>query len=83
METRYRGGLGARVQLGVVKNVGAVVRRITAFRLDAFQNTLPSEMFTHGVPYEASRTYRIMKSEFECKKCAAMVEAHRQALRGL
>jgi hypothetical protein len=82
MEIGYRGSLRARVQFGIVKNVGAVVRRVTAFRLDAFKNSLPFEMFTYGVPYEASRTYRIMKSEFECKRCAALVEAHRQGLRG-
>lgn len=82
MEIRYRGGLRARAQLGIVKNLGIVFRRVTAFKLDAFKNSLPSEMFTYGVPYEASRTFRIMKSEFECKKCAAIVEAHRQGLRG-
>jgi hypothetical protein len=82
MEIRFRGGLRARAQLGIAKNLEVVVRRVTAFRLDAFRNSLPSEMFTCGVPYEASRTYRTMKSEFECKRSQAMVEAHRQGLRG-
>jgi hypothetical protein len=46
------------------------------------QNALPYEMFTQGLPYEATKTYRTMKSELEYKRSTAMVEAHHQALRG-
>jgi hypothetical protein len=82
MEIKFIGGLRTRAHLGIVKNLGAMFRRVAAFRPDDFQNCLPSEMFSYGVPYEASKTYRIMKTEFERERCVAVMEAHRQGLRG-
>jgi hypothetical protein len=79
METSIRGVTSGKGRLGLTKSLGAFYQKVIKTSL---QNTLPSEMFTYGVPYEASRTYRTMKSEFECKRSQAMVEAHRQALRG-
>jgi hypothetical protein len=79
METSTKGVMSGKGQSGLNKSLGAFYHRVTGISL---QHALPYEMFTHGVPYEASRTYRTMKSEFESKRCAAMVEAHRQALRG-
>ena len=79
METSIRGVTSGKGRLGLTKSLGAFYQKVIKI---SPQNTLPSEMFTYGVPYEASRTYRTMKSEFECKRSQAMVEAHRQALRG-
>jgi hypothetical protein len=70
---------GAKDQYGVMKSLEAFYQRVTKISL---QNALPYEMFANGLPYEASKTYRIMKSEIECKRSLAMVEAHRQALSG-
>jgi hypothetical protein len=82
METKLMGGLRTKARLDIVKNLGAVFRRVGVFWPDDFQNCLPSEMFSYGVPYEASKTYRIMKTEFERERCVAIMEAHRQGLRG-
>ena len=79
MEISIKGVSGGKAYLGLTKSLGAFYQRVVKVSL---QNTLPSELFTHGVPYEASRTYRAMKNEFECKRSQAMVDAHRQALRG-
>lgn len=79
MEMSIKGVTSGKVRLGLTKGLGAFYQKVIKLSL---QNTLPSEMFTYGVPYEASRTYRAMKSEFECKRSEAMVEAYRQALRG-
>jgi hypothetical protein len=79
MGTSIKGVASGKGRLGLTKSVGAFYQKVIKISL---QNTLPSEMFTYGVPYEASRTYRTMKSEFECKRSQAMLEAHRQALRG-
>ena len=79
METSIKGVTSGKGRLGLTKSLEAFYQRVVKISL---QNTLPSEMFTYGVPYEASRTYRAMKIEFECKRSQAMVEAHRQALRG-
>lgn len=74
-----------------VKNVKAgktlygLIRAITAFRLRVMEirprNALPYEVFKNGTLYEASRTYTIMKAEFERIKSMVAIEAHRQALR--
>ena len=79
MEISIKRVTSGKGHLGLTKSLRAFYQKVIKVSL---QNTLPSELFTYGVPYEASRTYRIMKSEFECKRSEAMVEAHRQALRG-
>jgi len=79
METSTKGVASGKGHLGLTKSLVAFYQKVAKI---PSQDTLPFEMFTYGVPYEASRTYRIMKSEFECKRSRAMVEAHRQALRG-
>ena len=79
METSIKGVTSGKGHIGLTKSLGVFYQKVIKISL---QNTLPSEMFTYGVPYEASRTYRTMKSEFECKRSQAMIEAHRQALRG-
>ena len=79
METTIKRVTSEKSHLGLTKSLGAVYQKVIKVSM---QNTLPSELFTYGVPYEASRTYRNMKSEFECKRNQAMVEAHRQTLRG-
>jgi len=79
MEASIKGVTRGKIHLGLAKSLGAFYQSVIKVSL---QNTLPSELFTYGVPYEASRTYRTMKSEFECQRSQAMVEAHRQTLRG-
>jgi hypothetical protein len=68
------------------KALDGFMRTIAALRLKLImspQNALPSEIFKYGVPYEASRTYRAMKAEFERKKCMVAVEAYHQMLRSI
>ena len=79
METSIKEVTSGKGRLGLTKSLGAFYQKVIRISL---QDTLPSEIFAYGVPYEVSRTYRTMKSEFECKRSQAMVEAHRQALRG-
>jgi len=66
-------------QRGIMRSLEALYQRVTEMSL---QTALPYAMFAHGTPYEASKTYRTMKSEFEYKRSVAMVDAQRQALRG-
>ena len=79
METSVKGVTSGKVQLGLTKNLAAFYQRVIKI---SSQNALPYEMFIHGIPYEASRTYRTMKTEFEYKRNQAMIEANRQAFRG-
>ena len=79
MEASLKTITGGKSQHGIMKSLEAFYQRVTQMSL---QTALPCEMFAHGIPYEASKTYRTMKSEFEHKRSVAMVDAQRQALRG-
>jgi hypothetical protein len=79
METSRKGITGGKSQHGIMRSLEAFHQRLTEMSL---QTALPYEMFAHGTPYEVSKTYRLMKSEFEHKRSVAMVDAQRQALRG-
>jgi hypothetical protein len=79
METSTKRVMSEKGHLGLTKSLGAFYQRVIKVSM---QNALPSELFTYGVPYETSRTYRTMKSEFACRTSAAIMEAHRQTLRG-
>ena len=41
----------------------------------ASPDALPLSMFTYGVPYEATETYRTIRNEFESNKSMAILEA--------
>lgn len=78
METSVKNVATGKALNGFMKNIALRLRVIGI----SSQNALPSEMFTYGVPYEASRTYRAMKAEFDRNRSIATIEAHHQALRG-
>ena len=79
MEISIKGLTGGKLKLGTVKSLGTLFHRLMTV---APQNALPYEMVAHGIAYEASKTYKIIKSEFECNRALAMVDVHRQGLRG-
>jgi hypothetical protein len=68
-----------KIQLGMMKGLGAIYHRVTAI---SPHNALSREMFANQLPYEAFRTYRTAKSELDCNRAMAIVEA-RQTLRCL
>lgn len=76
MGIKYKGGLRATAQFGLVKNLGTIFRRVTAIRLDVFREGISAGMFVaECLPYEASETYRKIKTEFENRRSIAFVEA--------
>ncbi len=80
MEKSIRSITMGRASLEISKNVGTFSQ--IAMWLSR-QRILPFEMFSHGIPYEANRTYSAMRSEFECRRAMAQFEIQRQTLRGL
>lgn len=80
MKASLKVSSSGKIQNGMMKSLGAIYDTVAAVSL---QNTLPREMFTNGPPYEASRTYKTMKSEIECARSMALIEMHRQTLRGV
>jgi hypothetical protein len=80
MEISSKSPTGGKVKSGMAKSLLQTFYRNVP--IVSAQNALPREMLAHGVPYEATRTYAVMKSEFERKRSLAMVEAHRRCLLG-
>ena len=69
MKTEFKGGLRTRAQFGLVKNLGTILRRVTAIRLGVFHEGIAAGMFaSEYLPYEASKSYRTIKTELECKR---------------
>jgi len=76
MKTEFKGGLRTRAQFGLVKNLGTILRRVTAIRLDVFHEGIAAGMFTaEYLPYEASENYRAIKTELEYKRSTVQVDA--------
>ena len=55
-----------------------LARIFASIRLDqmkiASSDALPLSMFTYGVPYEATETYRTIRNEFESNKSMSILE---------
>jgi hypothetical protein len=78
METSIKNVRAEKTLYGLIKTIAAFRLRVMEIRP---RNSLPYELFKNGTPYEASRTYTIMKAEFERIKSMAAIEAQRQTLR--
>ena len=80
MKASLKVWLGGKVLHGMMKNLGAIHQRLTTI---SPQNALPREMLENGLPYEASSTYRIVKTEFEHTRSMTEAEMHRTRLHGI
>jgi hypothetical protein len=64
------------------RTLNGLVNTIATLRLNLVKipslDALPYEMFIHGMPYEASETYRTIRNDFEENKSLAAMET-RQA----
>jgi hypothetical protein len=72
----YKGGLRARAQIGLIKNLGVIAKKMSAVSVNGFHGGIDVGMFTaEYLPYQASETYRTIKTELECQRSRALVEA--------
>ena len=82
MGITYKGGLIGKAQLGLLKNLSTLARRVAVLHVNLFREGIAIGMFTAKyLPYEASQTYRAIKAEFEYQRSKALVEAHTQTYR--
>lgn len=81
--------MGIRTRLGVegeayhraVANVLEALKRATAERLSVFQDGISVGMFdSYSLPYEASKTYRTIMTEFRCRRAQTQLHAQRASL---
>ncbi len=76
METSIKNLAAPKGRIGLLKSLAAL--RSTKIKMPS-PEALPFEMFTYGVPYEATETYRNIRKQFEKDRSIAIIEA-RQAL---
>jgi hypothetical protein len=64
--------------LATARALSGFVKIVTSFRLNQIEipspDALPLTVFTYGVPYEATETYRTIRNEFERNKSLAILE---------
>lgn len=78
METVFKKGLRTGAKVGLVENLGTIFRRVTAVRLGAFREGIAVSMFAaECLPYEASKSYRAIKTELDCKRSEVQLDALR------
>ncbi len=65
--------------VATARAIRGLTKIITSFHLNSMKiqspDALPLSMFTYGLPYEATETYRTIRSEFESNKSLAILEA--------
>jgi hypothetical protein len=76
MEISVRNVQTQRALDGLMKIIAAL--RLNMVKIPS-RDALPYKMFMYGMPYEASRTFRTIRDEFENNKSSAAIET-RQAL---
>ena len=78
MKTEYKGGLRTGAQFGLIKNLGTILRRVASIHSDVFHEGIAAGMFTaEYLPYQASESYRTIKTELECKRSGVQLDVLR------
>jgi hypothetical protein len=83
MEIRSKLGVEAKAHNRMVKSLGVVLKRVTEMRLSNLKESISLNMFTSNcLPYEASKTYRTIMTEANCRRAQTLVDAQRYLTRG-
>jgi len=65
--------------MATARALRGLIKIVTSLRLNSMKipspDALPLTMFTYGLPYEATETYRTIRNEFESNKSMAILEA--------
>lgn len=65
--------------MATARALSGLTKIITTFHMNLMKiqspDALPLSMFTYGLPYEATETYRTIRNEFESNKSMAILEA--------
>jgi hypothetical protein len=62
----------------LILNLGASLKRVLEIRFPTVIESLSVDMLTSSyLPYEASRTYRAIMTEFDCRRTQSLVDARR------
>lgn len=71
-----------KAPLTSIANLGVALKRALELRLPTSRESLPIDMLVSDcLPYEASKTYRIMRTESACMQAENIAEAQRSLRR--
>jgi hypothetical protein len=78
MGIRSRLGEEGKTPLAAIANLGATIKRATAVLLPTSRESMSIDILASDcLPYEASKTYRTIIAEFDCRRAQTIVEAKR------
>lgn len=84
MGIKFRLGAQRNADHQAISNLGAALRRVAEIRLPTLQDKISVDMFaSNSLPYEALKTYRTIKVEFDCRRAHTQAIAQRALSRGL
>ena len=63
-------------------NLAATIKRVTETLLPTSRDSIPLDMLASNcLPYQASKTYRTIMTEYDCRRAQTMVEVQRSLRR--
>jgi len=77
MGIRSRLGVDGKTPLRAIANLGATIKRATDALLLISTESMSKDMFASTcLPYQASKTYRTIIAESDCRRAQAIVCVH-------
>jgi len=78
MGIRSRLGVGGKTPLRAIANLGAAIKRAADVLLPTSRETISLDMLgSNWLPYQASKTYRTIMTESDCRRAQATSEVQR------
>ena len=82
MGIRSRLGVEGKTPLRAIANLGATIKRATDALLPTSRESMPFDMLASNcLPYQASKTYRTIMTEYDCRRAQTIVEVQRSLRR--
>jgi len=82
MGIRSRLGIEGKPPLREIANLGTTIKRTTDVLLLTSTESMPKDMLDSTcLPYQASKTYRTIIAESDCRRAQAIVCVHQSMLR--
>jgi len=75
-------GVEIKTPLRTIANLGATIKRATNVFFPNSRESIPIEMLASNcLPYQASKTYRTIMAESECRRAQIIAEVQRSLVR--
>jgi len=82
MGIRSRLGVEGKTPLRAIANLGATIKRATGLLLPPFRESMSKDMLaSNWLPYQASKTYRAIMAESDCRRAQTIAEVQRSLRR--